>query len=54
VDAAVLPSGQNNGYNQPIYLNQRLDLKPSRAIRDSSVAQFARRHPFMVSPGAPG
>ena len=54
VDAAVLPSGQDEGYNQPLYLNDRLDRKLWRAIRDNSVAQFAQRCPFTVTPGAPG
>jgi hypothetical protein len=53
VDAAVR-AGQNNGYNQPVYLNNRLDRKLWRALRDSSVAQFAQRYPFTVTPGAPG
>jgi hypothetical protein len=51
VDAAVLPSGQNNGYNQPVYLNERLDRKLWRALMDSSVTQFAQRFPFTVTPG---
>jgi LCP family protein required for cell wall assembly len=54
VDAAVQPSGENNGYNQPVYLDNRLDRKLWRAIRDSRVAEFAQSFPFTVTPGAPG
>jgi LCP family protein required for cell wall assembly len=52
VDAQVLGGGSPD--DQPVYLNNQLDRKLWQAIRDDSVAQFAQRYPFTVTPGAPG
>jgi LCP family protein required for cell wall assembly len=54
VDAQVLNGSPSFGGDQPVHLNNRLDRKLWRAIRDSSVAQFAQRYPFTVTPIAPG
>ncbi len=54
VDAQVRNGSPVSGDDQPVYLNNRLDRKLWRAIRDDSVAQFAQRYPFTITPGAPG
>jgi LCP family protein required for cell wall assembly len=54
VDAQVRNGSPTFGDDQPVHLDNRLDHKLWRAIRDSSVAQFAQRYPFTVTPGAPG
>jgi len=54
VDAQARNGSPIFGDDQPVYLNNRLDRKLWRALRDSSVAQFAERYPFTVTPGAPG
>jgi len=38
---------------QPVYLRRKLSRELWRAIRDDSVAAFARRHPSTVTPDAP-
>jgi LCP family protein required for cell wall assembly len=42
------------GDTQPVFLIHRLSSKLWRAIRTDSVAQFAQRYPFTVTPNAPG
>ena len=42
------------GDKQPVFLIHRLSSKLWRAIRHDSVAQFAQRYPFTVTPNAPG
>jgi LCP family protein required for cell wall assembly len=41
------------GYTQPVRLNNALGRKLFRAIRNDSLAQFAREYPSTVAPGAP-
>jgi LCP family protein required for cell wall assembly len=54
VDAQALHGSPTSGDDQPVHLNTSLDRKLWRAIRADSVADFARRYPFTVTPGAPG
>ncbi len=44
----------STGDRQPVFLIHRLSNKLWRAIRHDSVAQFAQRYPFTVTPNAPG
>jgi LCP family protein required for cell wall assembly len=41
------------GYTTPVYLRTRIAERLWRAIRDDSVAEFAQRYPFTVTPIAP-
>jgi LCP family protein required for cell wall assembly len=54
VDAQVRGGSPTTGDNQPVHLNNSLDRKLWRAIKNDSVAQFAQQYPFTVTPGAPG
>lgn len=42
------------GGTNPVHLDQPISAKLWYAIRHDSVAAFARRYPFTVTPGAPG
>lgn len=54
VSIDVPTSGRpRQGGDQPVFLNTRLDRQLFHAIRHDSVAQFAQRYPFTVTPGAP-
>lgn len=53
VSAQVIGESATMGGTNPVYLSG-LDRKLWRAIRDDSVAAFAREYPFTVTPGAPG
>ena len=54
VDAQARHGSPTSGDDQPVRLNNSLDRKLWRAIRNDSVAEFAQQYPFTVTPGAPG
>jgi LCP family protein required for cell wall assembly len=55
-ESIVVPTTGNPraGFATPVYLRTGIADLLWQAIRDNSVAQFAQRYPFTVTPGAPG
>jgi LCP family protein required for cell wall assembly len=54
VDAATEGGSAFRGDDRPVLLNERIDEKLYRAIRDDNIAGFAQRYPSLITPGAPG
>ena len=54
VTAQTVNGSPQSGGTAPVFLNRRLDSRLWTAIRSDSVAEFARRYPFTVTPIDPG